>query len=403
MSPPGLARTIAQLARQDRGRLLSILIGKFRNFDLAEEVLQDALMSAHQHWAQSGIPNNPQGWLLTVASRKALDILRQTARHTKAHADILLRSEEAMPELPDIGDDRLRLIFTCCHPAIEPKSRVALTLRTIGGLSTGEIARAFVDAETAMAQRLVRAKAKIAQAGIPYAVPGPEGWAERLNSVLVVIYLIFNEGYFASQGDGPIREALCDEAIFLGRMLNALRPGEAEVLGILALMLTTHARRRARWAGAGVVPLEAQDHMLWDTALLAEAETLLDQAMAHRLPGPFQIQAAIAALHSQPGPRDWPQIALLYDALLRMDRNPVIRLNRAVALAEAGALDAALREIEILAPVLKDYQPFHAARAELLVKAGQHPAAIAAYDEAIARATNAADARFLTGRRDALH
>jgi RNA polymerase sigma factor (sigma-70 family) len=397
-----LATTITRLARQDRGRMLSVLIARFRNFDLAEEALQDALVAAHDHWSRDGLPTNPQGWLVTVASRRILDGLRKSKRDLVAHADIALRAEEAMEEPAEIADERLRLIFTCCHPALDPKSRIALTLRTLGGLTTGEIANAFLDNEATMGQRLSRAKARIAQARIPFAVPDPEEWSERLNSVLTVVYLIFNQGYFASQGETPLRQALCDEAIYLARMVNTLRPDEPEILGLTALMLTTHARRRARLTGAGVVPLEAQDHMLWDTVLLNEADLLLERAMAKRMPGPFQIQAAIAALHSQVGPRDWRQIVLLYDSLLRFDANPVIRLNRAVALAEFGAVGPALQEIDLLTETLADYQPFHAARADLLAKAGEREAALAAYQRAISMAANTADATFLAARRDHL-
>jgi RNA polymerase sigma factor (sigma-70 family) len=397
-----LATTITRLARQDRGRMLSVLIAKFRNFDLAEEALQDALVAAYAHWGRDGLPANPQGWLVTVASRRILDTLRKSKRDLVAHADIAHRAEEPMDEPAAIADERLRLIFTCCHPVLDPKSRIALTLRTLGGLTTGEIAKAFLDNEATMGQRLSRAKAKIAQARIPFAVPDPQDWPDRLNSVLTVVYLIFNEGYFASQGETPLRQALCDEAIYLARMINTLRPHEPEVLGLIALMLTTHARRRARLTGSGVVPLEAQDHMLWDTKLLGEADTLLEQAMTKRAPGPFQIQAAIAALHSQIGSRDWRQIVLLYDSLLRFDANPVVRLNRTVALAELGAVATALQEIDLLADALADYQPFHAARADLLSKAGERNAALAAYARAISMASNTADAKFLAVRRDRL-
>jgi RNA polymerase sigma factor (sigma-70 family) len=329
-----LARTIAQLAKQDRGRLLSVLISKYRNFDLAEDALQDALSSATIHWGRVGLPDNPKGWLLTVASRKIIDRLRQSARNAKAATEIMTLASDETDERPDIPDERLRLIFTCCHPALEPKTRVALTLRTLGGLTTPEIARAFLDNETTMGQRLSRAKAKILNAGIPYAVPGPEEWSERLHSVLTVIYLIFNEGYFASTGEIPLRQSLCDEAIYLARMVDAIRPSEPEILGLLALMLCTNARRRARFAGAGVVPLEAQNQLLWDGAQVAEAEAMIERAMLLRAPGPFQIQAAIAALHCQDGQRDWHQIVLLYNSLLRFETNPVVRLNRAVAIAE---------------------------------------------------------------------
>jgi RNA polymerase sigma factor (sigma-70 family) len=392
-------RAIAQMARQDRGRLLAILIGRFRNFDLAEEALQEALASAHLHWGRAGLPSNPQGWLLTVASRKAIDRLRQQTLDAKKSAESVMQPAEAVEEEPEIPDDRLRLIFTCCHPALEAKSRIALTLRTLGGLTTVEIARAFLDNETTMGQRLSRAKAKILRAGIPYAVPGPEAWDARLNSVLSVIYLIFNEGYFASTGEVPLREALCDEAIYLARMLETLRPDEPEVLGLLALMLCTHARRRARLADAGVVPLEAQNHMLWDMARVREADAVLDRAITRGSPGPYQIQAAIALLHCQEGvqegAKDWRQIVLLYDSLLRFDANPVIQLNRAVALAEWGAVAQALEALEALAPALADYQPFYAAKADLLAKAGQCDLAKAAYDRAIGMALTAADRAFL--------
>eukprot|EP01038_Epipyxis_sp_PR26KG_P019176 gene19176-27159_t len=270
MSFPGLDALIAKLARDDRGRLLSLLISKFRNFDLAEEALQDALISAHEHWSRVGPPSNPQAWLLTVASRKALDRVRKLARQNKVFADLTLMSSELTEELPDIADERLRLIFTCCHPALDKKSRVALTLRTLGGLTTSEIARSFLDAEATMGQRLTRAKAKIADAGIPYKVPEPHEWPERLNSVLVVIYLIFNTGYQASERETPLRRSLCLEAIFLARMVNTLRPQEPEVLGLLALMLTIHARSKARVEADSFIPLEEQDTNFWDRPMLAE-------------------------------------------------------------------------------------------------------------------------------------
>jgi RNA polymerase sigma factor (sigma-70 family) len=324
-----LAQTIAQLAKQDRGRLLSVLISKYRNFDLAEEALQDAFVSASIHWGRVGLPNNPQAWLMTVASRKVIDRLRQSARDAKIAAEITALAFEEDKERHDISDERLRLIFTCCHPALEPKSRIALTLRTLGGLTTPEIAKAFLDNETTMGQRLSRAKAKILNAGIPYIVPEPEEWSGRLHYVLTVIYLIFNEGYFASSGELSMRQSLCDEAIYLARMLDHMRPSEPEILGLLALMLCTNARRRARFADTAVVPLEAQDQQLWDKSQVAEAEAMIEKAMELHAPGPFQIQAAIAALHCQEGPRDWHQIVLLYSSLLRFEANPVIQLNRA--------------------------------------------------------------------------
>ncbi|MGL4240760.1 MAG: RNA polymerase sigma factor [Beijerinckiaceae bacterium] len=398
----GANAVLSHIARHDRGRILSVLIAKFRSFDLAEEALQDALTAAHENWAANGLPASPQGWLVTTASRRILDRIRKEKRDGLAHDDIAARMQHSEDDTDEISDERLRLIFTCCHPALDEKSRVALTLRTLGGLTTPEIARAFLDAETTMGQRLSRAKAKIEKARIPYVVPGPEEWPERLRSVLSVIYLIFNEGYFASSGDVPLRQLLCEEAIFLAGMVDQLRPDEPEVLGLLALLLTTHARRRARLSGAGVVPLEAQDRMLWDTAQLEEADALLLRAMEMRQAGPYQIQAAIAQLHSTVGDKDWRQIALLYDSLLRFGDNPVVRLNRAVAMAEAGALEPAIGELTALTEALDHYQPFHAAQADLLAKSGQRDAAIASYDRAIGMAATAADAAFLRGRRNGL-
>lgn len=400
------ALSLAQVVRSDRGRLIAALIARLRDFQLAEDALQDALEAALRHWGRSGLPASPQGWLLRVAQRKAIDRLRAGARDGRRIADLTLLSGEEAAEwaAEDIPDDRLRLIFTCCHPALDPKSRVALTLRTLGGLTTAEIARAFLDREPAMGQRLSRAKAKIAAAGIPFAVPGPDLWAERLDSVLTTIYLIFNEGYLASSGAEPLRGDLCEEAVFLARLLIYLRPKEPEAEGLLALMLLTDARRAARIAQGVLVPLEAQDRRLWDAAMIAEGLALLDRAMARHTPGPFQIKAAIAALHVQNADgsgTDWTQIALLYDSLLRMEPTPVVRLNRAVALAEAGALPAALREIETLAVALDSYPQFHAARADLLRRLARAPESDAAYGRAIALAPTSADAAFLRARRSA--
>jgi RNA polymerase sigma-70 factor (ECF subfamily) len=397
-------QTLNLVLRQDRGRLLAALIARLRDFQLAEDALQDALESALRHWGRAGVPASPQGWLLRVALRKAIDRLRTAARDGRRVAELTLlagdEADEIAPE--DIPDERLRLIFTCCHPALDPKSRVALTLRSLGGLTTPEIARAFLDRETTMGQRLSRARAKITAAGIPFAVPGPEAWAERLDSVLTVIYLIFNEGYSASTGDTPLRLALCDEAIFLARLVDRLRPDEAETEGLLALMLLTHARRAARLDGQGaIVPLQDQDRARWDSALVAEGTAILDRAIARRAPGPFQIKAAIAALHvaGPAGATDWTQIELLYDSLLRMEPSPVVALNRAVALAEAGHPDAALRAVEALSPQLADYQPFHAALADLLARLGRRDDSLKAYDRAIALSPTSADAAFLGKRR----
>ncbi|EGF90130.1 sigma-70, region 4 family protein [Asticcacaulis biprosthecium C19] len=376
-------------------------MAKFRNFDQAEEALQEALASAFTHWNRNGIPHSPAAWL-HAPSRKAIDRLRKARRDEGLSQDIVLLSQgDVVAESHGVTDQRLSLIFTCCHPALEPKSSIALTLRTLGGLTTTEIANAFLDAETTLGQRLSRAKAKIAQAGIPFRVPEPQDWDERLNSVLKVIYLIFNEGYCASSGASSVRVDLCEEAIYLARMIEALRPDEPEVLGVLALMLFAHARYRARIAGAGVVPLEAQDRLLWDQAKLKEAEACLDRALALRKTGPYQIQAAIMALHSQAAARDWGQILMLYDALITFDANPVIRLNRAVALAEAGFLELALQELTTLEGALTMYQPYFAAKADLLRKAGHEAAAQTAYAQAIGLARNAADVAWLQRQKSA--
>lgn len=398
--PQAVSRAIDALARTDRGRLLSALIARLKNFQLAEDALQDALASAVVHWGRTGVPASPQGWLLKVALRKAIDLLRKDAREDRKTAEIarLSMDEAAEDTTDDIPDERLRLIFTCCHPALESKTQVALTLRTLGGLSTPEVASAFLDNETIMGQRLTRARAKILAAGIPYAVPGPEVWAERLQSVLTVVYLIFNQGYSCAAGD-RVRQ-LGEEAIYLGRMLDSLRPGEAEIEGLLALMLITEARRAARLDPDGTsIPIASQDRKLWNDGRIADGLSLLDRAMARRAAGPFQIKAAIAALRVQSEPPDWRQIVLLYDSLLRMEPTPVVQLNRAVALAEAGAPEAGLRVLETLASVLDAYQPFHAAHAELLSRCGRAGAALAAYDRAIDLTNNPSDAAFLRHRR----
>jgi RNA polymerase sigma factor (sigma-70 family) len=394
-----VTRVLDTLMRDDRGRLLSALIAKFRDFQLAEDCLQDALISAVTHWNRNGLPNSPHGWLLKVAYRKAIDRIRQKKTAAKFGQDMMhLSPGEAFEDDEDgIPDERLRLIFTCCHPALEPKSQVALTLRTLGGLTTPQIARAFLDNETTMGQRLSRAKAKIAAAQIPYVVPEPDQWAERLQPVLSVIYLIFNAGYSAGPDAGA---DLAEEAIFLARMLDRLRPCDAEIEGCLALLLITHARRNARIGADGVlVPPGNQDRNLWQRDEATEGMALIDQAMTRRTPGPYQIKAAIAACHMADEKPDWPQIAALYDGLLRFEPTAVVRLNRAVAYGEAQSAQVGLRLIEDLNDELAQYQPFHAARAALLARCGKTAAALVAYDKAIAMANSAADVAFLTAKR----
>ena len=396
-----ITSALDRVMRDDRGRLLSALNMRLKNLDLAEEMLQEALASALTHWSRNGLPSSPQAWLLQVAWRKALDRFRRSStEHRTADAMALLQEDDAEEELHEIADERLRLIFTCCHPALEPKSRVALTLRTICGLSTGEVAAAFLDQEATMAQRLSRAKAKIAAARIPYAVPAAEELQERLQGVLAVIYLIFNAGYSASP---DMTRNLAGEAIFLARLLDQLCPEQAEVEGCLALMLLTHARSKARLAPDGAaVPLREQDHRLWDRDATREGLALIDRAMNRRLPGAYQIKAAIAACHMLQTGSDWVQIVALYDSLLRLEPTPVVMLNRAIAAAETGDLTSAIRTLEALSPALAQYQPYHAAYAELLRRLGRLDEAHLAYGAAIALATSEADARFLVSRRDAL-
>ena len=397
-----ITRALDAVMRHDRGRLIAALIARLRDFQLAEEVLQEAAISALTHWGRSGLPASPQGWLLKVALRKAIDRLRGHKRDSRQAAELaVLAGDEADETDPDmIPDDRLRLIFTCCHPALEPKSRVALTLRTVSGLTTTEIAAAFLDAEPTMGQRLSRAKAKITAAGIAFAVPAPEDWDARLHSVLTVIYLIFNAGY--SQ-PAPEPRDLASEAIFLARLLDRLRPHDPEIEGCLALMLFADARRLARRDATGsTLPPQDQDRRLWNHAQLAQADALLRQALSRGHPGPHQIRAAISACHILPDAPDWPQILALYDTLLRFEPTPVVQLNRAVVLAELGQGAQALQTLAALHDDLAEYQPYHAALADVQARLGNHPAARAAYDQAIARAPHAADATFLRRRQENL-
>lgn len=379
---------------------MAALISKVRDFQMAEDALQEAAISAVSHWGRLGLPNSPHGWLLRVAVRKAIDHARKGARETRKAAELAyLASEEAdETNFESIPDKRLSLIFTCCHPALEQKSQVALTLRTVCGLTTAEIARAFVDAETTMGQRLSRAKAKIASAGVPFAEPEPEAWDERLNAVLTVIYLIFNAGY---SGGATADRDLCEEAIYLARILNTLRQAEPETEGCLALMLFAHGRRRARTSSDGMtVPPHEQNRSLWDMDMLREGEALVMQALSRRRPGPNQVKAAIAACHVMPEKPDWAQIRLLYGVLLRYEPTDIVRLNLCVAMAETGDLAQALASMETLGSSLAAYQPYHAAAAALYGRSGQHELAQSAYARAIEMASNPQDKAFLAARRD---
>lgn len=388
-----ITHALSRVMAEDRGRLLAALTVRLGDLQLAEDALQEAAISAMVHWGRAGLPASPQGWLIRVAGRKALDRLRAEGRSERRAAALAQLAPLEADEPEAIPDERLRLIFTCCHPALEDKSRVALTLRSICGLTTEEIARAFLDAPTTMGQRLSRAKAKIAEAGIPFTIPGPEDWPERLGVVLTTVYLIFTTGYTIAPDDA---RDLCSEAIFLARLVNVHCPGQAEAEGALALMLLTDSRRLARIGPDGAtVPPGQQDRTLWDKEKRAEGLALLDAALARKRAGPFQIKAAIGACQmALPGP-DWPQILALYTALLGMEPTPIVRLNHAVAMAENGLIAAALATLDILRPELDGYQPFHAAEAAISALSGEPDRAELAYSRAIRTSTLDADQRFL--------
>lgn len=401
---------LAGVFHEDAGRVLSALIAQLRDFDLAEDALQDAVSAALTAWRRDGLPVNGAAWLLTAARRKAIDRLRRNAvrdapRNVQAIVDELEQSVAEPEADQEIPDERLRLIFTCCNPALNQAAQVALTLRALCGLSTREIARAFLVPEATMAQRLVRAKGKISKAGIPYQVPEAPHLAARLQAVLATVYLIFNEGYAATDGDSPIRADLCEEAIRLGRLLVRLTP-QAEAGGLLALMLLHDSRRIARHSADGeMIALDAQDRGQWDKARIDEGTRLLRASLGRNRPGPYQVQAAISALHAEAATfaeTDWPQIAGLYAALEQMTPSPVVTLNRAVAVSHCGSVEEALQILDSVAEVLAGYQPLLAARADFLRRLGRDTAAQTAYRAALELTTNAAERGFLEKRLDTL-
>lgn len=412
MTREAVERAITRAHHEEWARVVASLARRFGDLDIAEESAAEAFAVAVERWRMDGVPPNPGAWLTTTANRKAIDRLRRESRRDDKHREAMLVLDDEPPEpVGAVEDDRLRLVFTCCHPALAMPARVALTLRLVAGLTVAEIARAFFVQEAAMGRRITRAKAKIAAARIPYRVPSADDLPARLSGVLAVLYLVFNEGYLASGPDtGPVRGELTAEAIRLTRLVHQLLPDDGETTGLLALMLLTEARRPGRVSSVGeLVALADQDRRAWDADLIAEGHALVRErlaaARAGARPGRYQLLAAIGAVHTSAptmADTDWSQIAALYDQLARFDPSPVVRLNRAIAVAELEGPEVALAEVDALAADLDGYHAFHATRADLLRRLGQTTAARDAYGRAIALAGNAAEAAALARRRDAL-
>ncbi|MFF5990724.1 RNA polymerase sigma factor [Prauserella flavalba] len=400
MAQPSTA-DLERIFREEYGRTVAVLVRVFGDLDLAEEAVQDAFAAAVRAWPESGLPPSPAGWLITTARNRTIDRLRREASRQDRYAQAALLHARGEPaEEGPVRDERLRLLFTCCHPALAMSARVALTLRLLGGLTTAEIARAFLLPEPTLAQRIVRAKAKIRDAGIPYRVPDEADLPERLAGVLAVVYLIYNEGHTASTGQALVREDLCAEAVRLARLLAGLLPGEPEALGLLALLLLSESRRAARTGENGeVVLLADQDRGRWDRALVAEGQALVRECLRRNRPGPYQLQAAINAVHSDApstAETDWHQIVRLYDQLLAIAPNPVVALNRAVAVAEVEGPAVALALVDELK--LDRYHLFHAIRADLLGRLGRTGEAARAYETALERTANEAEQALLRRR-----
>ncbi len=400
----GEKAAVERVFREEYGRLIASLARRFGDIDIAEEAAGEALVAALERWPASGVPANPGGWLTTTAANRAIDRLRRENQRDAKHQAAFMDHDDT-PHEPTgpVEDDRLRLLFTCCHPSLAPQARIALTLRLLGGLTVPEIAQAFLVPETTMAQRITRAKKKIASAKVPYRVPEAADLPERLGGVLTVLFLVFNEGYLATGDGDPVRAELTGEAIRLTRILRRLLPAEPEVAGLLGLLVLTEARREARVRNGQLVPIDEQDRAGWDRALIDEGHDLVRECLAINRPGRYQILAAINAVHTDAPTApdtDWSQVVALYDQLTRLDPSPIVALNRAVAVAELDGPKVALALVDRLP--LTGYHPWHATRAELLRRLGRSVEAKEAYDAAIAATQNSAECAYLSRKRGEL-